>query len=274
MLFVNCDVSALADLSNMSSNAEKAIQDAVRDLSAMTHGKALEFANELLHSRRQMFVDALHYSQVSDDTWVISLDAKMRWIDDGMEPHDMKPALLASKKAKTAADGSKYLVVPFNHGPGKGATSTTPAQHDLISTIKTEMKSRGIPFGKLEKGDDGLPKTGKLHSFNIMQSPTKTHEGPGQGRGPIGSVRQGKTGIPFLQGVNVYQSKVKGADGAEKVKKSIMTFRIVSSKQSNDVWSHPGLEPVLIFEKTADWAQATFDKDIAPAIISKILSSM
>lgn len=288
MFSVNIDVSQIADLVGETRKAaDAAMQEAARNLTAMTHAKIVELAGQKLHSRRQMFVDGLSYHQVAADTWLISLDAKVRWIDDGMKPHNMIDDLLRSKKTKTAKDGSRYVVVPFNHGPGRGATNSTPAQMDLVSTIKSEMKRRGIPFGTVERDASGSPKTGRLHSFDIMKEPLKTANAPGQGRGPVGDVRQGPNarqlvgggpgggGTPFLQGVSVYQNKVKDRFGNTKVQRSIMTFRVASSKhKGQDRWNHPGTEPMNILEDAAKWAMETFDREIAPGIIARVIATV
>lgn len=277
MIRVNVDLGEIKGLVEETKDAmEQAMAEAVRNLAAMGHAKAVELAGQKLHSRRQKFVDALHYEQVDANTWVISLDAKVRWIDDGMQPHNMIDDLLKSKKVKRAKDGSSYVIVPFEHGPGKGGSNTPQAQLDLVSTVKTEMKKRKIPFGKIETDAGGTPKIGKLHSFDIMKDPIKTANGPGQGKGPVGAVRQGwskdgKSGTPFLQGVQVYQNKVKDKFGNEKVKRSIMTFRVASSKhKSQDRWNHPGTQAMNIFEDVAKWAQEMFDREIAPQILAKL----
>jgi hypothetical protein len=265
---VNVDLSEVGELLNLGKALKSATDEAARDLAAMTHAKAAELAGERLHSRRKMFVDALKYYQIQEDLWVVSLDAKARWIDDGQSQHSMLDALLASPKAKRAKDGSKYLVVPFDHSPGQGKTQVTPADQDLINVIKGELKRRGVPFGKVETDSAGQAKIGRLHSFDIGSKPLKTDEGPGMGKGPVGSVRQGPTGTPFLQGVNVYQGK--GKDG--KVKRAIMTFRVASSKhKSQQRWEHPGNAGVNIMDDAAKWAVDTFEKDIAPGVLSKVL---
>lgn len=268
MLFVNVDLSDVAELLNLKDSLKSASDGAAKDLAAMTHAKAVELAGARLHSRRQMFVDALKYHQVEENLWVVSLDAKMRWIDDGQSQHNMLAALLASPKAKHAKDGSKYIVIPFDHSPGQGKTQTTGAEQDLINVVKAEMKRRGIPFGKIETDAAGGARIGKLHSFDIKNAPTKSVEGPGMGKGPIGGVRQGPTGIPFLQGVNVYQSK----DEKGKVRRGIMTFRIASSKhEGQQRWDHPGNPGVNILDDATKWAVETFEKDIAPGLLGKIL---
>jgi hypothetical protein len=283
VLFVNIDTSGFGDL---GGDLEKALKEeaiaANRELALMAQAKATEMANERLHNRRKKFIDALHLSQ-EGDVWVLSLDAGARWIDEGMPPHNMLDDLLASPKVKRAADGSAYVVVPFEHGPGKGSGENTPYQQDIVDTLKKEFKARKIPWAKIEKGDNGAPKLGKIRSFSIDHSPVKSHDGPGQGRGPIGDVRQGPNkrqvvgggpaggGIPFLQGVAVYQRAKEGGG----VQKSVMTFRIASSKhQGQDRWNHPGLEPTNIMDDVAKWAQEAVERDIFPKLIDAVLSRL
>jgi hypothetical protein len=137
------------------------------------------------------------------------------------------------------------------------------------------MKKKGIPYGKLETDQDGLPKLGKLHSFDILHQPLKTHEGPGQGHGPLGSPRQGTTGIPFLQNIRVYQKRIKDANGKSKVVKQVMTFRTVSSKQrGSGKWLHPGVEAHNFFEAAEKWALDLWDAKIAPSLLARLEKSL
>jgi hypothetical protein len=265
---INVDLSEIAELLDLKQGLKSASDAAARDLAAMTHAKATELAGERLHSRREMFVEALKYHQVEDGVWLVSLEARARWIDDGQPEHSQLDALLASPKAKRAKDGSKYLVIPFDHSPGQGKTTTTAVEQDLINVIKSEMKRRGIPFGKIETDASGAAKIGKLHSFDITNLPIKNADGPGMGHGPKGDVRQGPTGTPFLQGVSVYQ----GAGKSGKVKRSIMTFRIASSKHKGQGrWDHPGNAGTNILDDAAKWAAETFEKEMAPGILAKVL---
>lgn len=257
---------------NIGDGLKAATSDAARDLAKTIHARAIDLAGQKLKGRRQMYVQALDvFPADGEDVWIVSLKASARWIDDGQPKHSMLDALLASPKTKVSKkDGSKYVVVPFDQSPGQGVTTTTPAQQDLISTIKSAMKKEGIPFGKIETDAAGVAKVGKLHSFSVTGAPLKTKQGPGQGHGPLGSVRQGPTGIPFLQNVNVYQ---KPDPKAKKgVKKVIMTFRIASSKhQGQGRWEHPGNEGVHILEDAAQWGLETWSKEIAPALIDRVM---
>lgn len=274
MLLINLDISALVQLRDQ---LEPSIRNAMRihgqRLTAATHAHILELAKQKLHSRRKAFEEGLTIFEAEKGVWVINLDKKARWIDDGMDEHEMIDDLLKSKKAKTGKDGSRYMSIPFDHSPGKGKTSTTPAQQDLASTIKAELKKRGIPFGKLETGPTGAPKLGTLHKFDIMKEPLKAVQGPGQGKGPIGQVRQGPTGIPFLQGITISQKKVKDKKtGKESVQRGIMTFRTVSSKmKGSGRWVHPGLKPLHMMDDGYRWAMREWESRISQDVLAEVV---
>lgn len=271
MIGINIDISSLQGLLDITDNLQSAAASASRTMASMIRGKAVELANQKLHSRRKMYVDGLSIKEGDDGVWLVSLNAKVRFIDDGKSEWNMLEDLLKSPKAKTAKDGSKYLIVPFDHSPGQGPASTTPAQQDIMSEIKSELKKRNIPFSKIEKDQDGNAKMGRLHSFDITKAPLKMVDGPGMGHGPIGDARQGPTGVPFLQNVSIYQGK----DQNGKTKRSIMTFRVASSKHKDQGrWDHPSVAPTPILEEATEWAMKEFEKEIGPAIMSKILDDI
>lgn len=254
--------------------AKKALQDGLRDLTVATYARIDEMARQTLHTRRSLYMEHLSPPiQVSDDCWLISLGVKSFWIEDGVRAGSMLPALLASPKAKRAKDGSTYLVIPFVHGGGK--TQNTPAQMNLIDTIRSELKSRKIPYKSIERNPDGSAKLGRLHSFNIMNAPLKTANGPGQGHGPIGQVRQGKTGIPFLRGVGVYQKEVTDKAGKTSTKREIVTFRVASSKQiGTGKWDHPGLVGVHLMDKALVWAREEWERNMGPKVVSNLIAEL
>jgi hypothetical protein len=251
---------------NFKCAADKAMSDATRDLAIQAHAHLIEQANSQLHSRRKEFVDALSFRE-ENGTWIIALESSALWIEEGIPPNtDMLDGLLASPKAKMSKEGSKYVVVPFEHK--QGPKSQTPEQTSLTDAIKSELKSRKIPYGRLEMGADGRPKTGLLHSFDITNKPLKTADAPGQGHGGVGDVRQGPTGIPFLQNVRVYQNSTTDNKGASKVQKSIVTFRVASSKHRGEQrWVHPGLKPVKLLDDAYEWALKELDGKIKDRVL-------
>lgn len=274
-IYMNLDLGPIISMvKGLDSSIRKAMNDAARDLTAQTHAHIVEQVQAKLHSTREKYLNALSYKQVDADTWVVELGKDAMFIEEGLKPNtDMLEGLLKSPKAKTAKDGSRYIVVPFQHN--KGQTQQTAAGKTLTDTIKSEMKKRKIPYGKLENGPDGKPKTGLLHSFDIMKAPIKTAPGAGSGHGPIGAVKQGPTGIPHLQGVRVYQTKVKDAKGKESVKKSIMTFRIASSRMKGQGrWVHPGLEAKKFLDEAANWAMKEFETKIRDQILVSVIGGL
>lgn len=284
MLRLHLDLAGLESLLTLPQRTDAALKEAVRDLTSMAHAKATEIAQQKLKTRRKLFVESLSVSQINEFTWVLVLDAKAVWVDEGMDPHDMLQALLRSPKAKTAKDGSKYMVVPFQHG---SSSDNGPVQQESVDAIKSAMKQRGIPFGKVERDSSGRPKYGLLHRFDAT-APLKGGMGPGQGHGQVGSPRQGMTarnaavlqgaggfesskrsggGTGHLQGVAVYQHPGAG----KGTQRSIMTFRVASSKQQGGGrWQHPGLEKAAIFDEVFAWISTTWEKDVGPAVMEKI----
>ena len=234
----------------------------------MGKAHAVELAGQRLHSRREMFVQGLSIQQIDSNTFYIQLDAGVRWIDEGLPAHNAVDDLLR-KGAKTARDGSKYKVIPFQHN--KGPARSTPAQMDLTNTIRAEMKSRKIPWGKIERDGGGAPKIGRLHSFSINDRPIRNDMGRGQGAGPVGAVKQGPTGIPLLRGVAVYQKKNdKGV-----VKRGIMTFRIVSSKhKAQGRWNMPTIPPTNILNDTMTWMENLWEKEISPQLYERVMAAV
>ena len=274
MITLNVDLSDLIGLrQELEPKTRQVLQDAARDLALQAHGHILEQVQQKLHSTREKYDQALKFEQEGKDTWVVSLDKSAMWIEEGMSEHSMLEDLLASPKAKTSKDGGRYLVVPFEHK--KGPTQQTQAAKDLTNTIKSELSRRKIPYAGIEKDASGTPKTGLLHKLDILKSPIKTAEGPGQGKGPMGAARQGPTGIPFLQGIRIYQQRVRDKGGKESVKRSVMTFRTASSKQQGTGrWQHPGLEAKRFFDEAADWALQHWVDKVVPDVLNRVTQTL
>lgn len=259
----------------------KEVQLAGNNLTKMTKAHIHELAQKKLHSRREMFLEGLSAFQEDENTWIINLDAKVRWIDEGMSAHNMLDDLLASQKAKPThgpdgmPDGGKYMIIPFKHN--KGPTQQTTAQKTLADTIKAELKSAGVSYGKIAKNKDGSPKLGLVHKMDINRLPLKAFDGPGQGKGPVGDVMQGPTGIPLLKGVQVHQRMViDKKTGKEAVRRDIMTFRVASSKHRSEAgrWDYPGVPATNIMEDGAKWAKTQWEKVIAPQLMANIVAKI
>jgi hypothetical protein len=272
--------SVKQDLEGLERDTHKAVQL----LAAQAHAHIKEQVQAKLHTRRQMYDEALQeVKEVAPGIWVITLDAKAAWIEEGMPPHSMVDDLLR-RGARTAKDGSTYRVIPFQQN--RGPTMQSPGQQAMTAALKTELKKRGIPYGKIERDPTGAPKTGLLHKFNMSQPlrPPGTEGKPGWGKGPVGAVMQGPNaqggsggGTPLLYGVSIYQSAVRdlsgkpvlGKGGLQKAVRSIMTFRVVSSKHRGIKWNYPGIEGSHFFEDCERWLKQEWETSILPDLLRK-----
>lgn len=246
------------------------LRQAASSLATQTYGHIVEEVQDKLHSTRQKYLEALTLDQIDDNTWVVRLDSSANWIEDGMDRHEMVDQLLnGGSQAYIAKDGSKYKIIPFSLN--KPPSQVTSAMRQMQAAIKAEFKKQNIPYGKVERGEDGQPLVGNLHKLDILDKPVKTQQGPGQGHGPIGQVRQGLTGTPFLKAVNVFQRQLRGPAGQLQVKRDVMTFRVVSSKhKGSGRWIHPGIDGKKFFEEAYRWASGQWEKEIKPQVLAQL----
>lgn len=265
MFNVNIDISCLENILNFK-DIQKVGEQAAAELTALTHAKVQELASQRLHTRLEKFREAVSISK-EDGVHIIHLDDAASWIEQGYEAHSQIPDFMNSSKAKTAKDGSKYLVVPFGITPGKsGATQTSPPQQDLVKAVKSAMRKAKIPFKQIEKDDQGRPILGKLHDLKVT-TPDKMSEGPGQGFGPTVHPRQGAGGTPFLHGAAVYQTLIPGGT----VQRSIMTFRVAKeSHAAEGRWQLPDLGGVFVMRDAAEWAGQELQENILPELIKML----
>lgn len=217
----------------------------------------VDLANAELKSSKEKFLNGLHVEHDQGNTWVISLDEKVHWVELGLPAGtQMLPGILKSSKVKYTKDGSRYVNVPLMNA--KAPTSNKEALA-LKDSVKDALKSKGISLDSVERNSSGKPKIGLVHSLNV-RGPNKSENGPYQGYGPAGDIRVGHKGHPLLYGVRVYQRK--GANG--QISKSVMTFRVASDKQSaSEYWVHPGTQPKNFFTRTEEWINQNWDAIMA-----------
>jgi hypothetical protein len=241
------DIEQLA--SQFKEEAEKvqqALYEGVKALSSMVYARTVELANEKLHSTRQDYIDALDYKEIATGVWIVSLDKKMLWLEEGKDPGTMIDDLL-KKNPKIAKDGTKYKVVPFEHSKTPDRMSK---QHlSLVNDLKKELKSRNIPFKKIEKNADGSPRIGKLHTLNIpspLPTPRASH--------------------PIFHGLTIYQHRTSSGS----IRRDIMTFRVASEKHKQQgKWFYPGLEAYKLMDKAFEISVKEFEDSILPSILAK-----
>lgn len=231
------------EFKEFAKELESDINQAMGELAAITNAKVLEMAQKELKTSRKKYTDALGFEEVAPGIWVVSLDEKAFFIEEGLPDNfDMKPGLL--KKGETSKDGTRYRVVPFDHTAPPSTMSITAQQ--IVQGIKTNLKKANIPFKKIEYNENGSPKTGKLHTLNF------------------GGAIPGRGNTPALQGINIYQQVTKTG----QVKRSITTFRTVTDKQT-DKWINPGIQAKQFLDKAFDFALKSWEEQILPEILRK-----
>lgn len=260
--------SLLKDLKDLPENLETQVHLATEHLASEAHQYILDQAEQELHSTLPDFQKALHMEELEKGVWVITLDADMVWLDEGMESFSLIDTLLKDGKGKTSKDGHRYRVIPFKHD--KAAPKQNPpeikanpkVQKKLIGILQKTLAKKNLTIHGIEKHMDGTPKTGKLHSLDIKQGPKSKN-----------------TGIPLLQGVRIYQHAMSdkegkplyGDDGHRQVQRSVMTFRTVSTKQEGTgAWQHPGVTAHNFMDRAYQWAQNKWESEVLPELLKNL----
>ncbi len=271
MFVLGFDFSELLNFKDFQSDLEAAAEKGGEELTKAIHAKIVELANQELHSRRDQYISAVKSTKTDDGEWEITLDKSAEWIETGKPSGNMIAAMLKSKKAKHGKNG-KYITIPFNHTEGNQMSDKQLSLWTSIKGALSEFKTAGSNMGPKDtiRNKAGQPKTGHVGSFDL-RSPINTGN-PKLGSGPKGSVAQGHSGIPLLQGVRVYQQKVKSDSGpgkkapsqsqGGKTTKSYMTFRTINENTKPPAWDYDKVEPTPIFKKAEDWADQEFTKAV------------
>lgn len=236
---INAD-EILAQFKELKDEVKKNMEDSLRNLVTLTRARIVEQTEVLSSATNRIYMEALgNEEEVATNVWVIALDEKALWIEEGIEAnHDMKPDLLK---------GKPYRVIPFRYD--RPESRNTPFTQGLIGEIKQKLKVEKLSISKIEKNKDGSPKIGKLHEFDFG--------GPIPGRG----------NTPALTRLTVYQSQQKDSS---KIRRDVLTFRTVSAGPASDgKWIHPGYQGKKFMDKAMDKAMKDWEEQILPEILAK-----
>ena len=154
----------------------------------------------------------------------------------GMPSYDMKavrPGWLGGGKAKTSADGTKYITIPF--------------RHSLTSAANLEYTGKA----KRENLREELAKTVQKFGLNqmIRASTGKVMTGP------VRRVPNRPDVHPYLRGLTRIQQTAEGLtpSGKTRGQSYLMTWRTMSEKSAPDAWIHPGIKGVNIMPEIENW---------------------
>lgn len=241
------DVEAIVEnFGNMKDQLTKEITESVGNLASMTHAKTLELARDKLSSLSQMYMDNVEFSNPMENFWVVTLKEPAMWIEEGRKSGFMEE-LLNGKSGKVNQKGERYAVIPFQHN--KNPSQQSGKARELADQIKKAMRNKGLNWKKIERNEDGSPRVGMLHRFNVESARLK----PEHKSSPT-------------QGVAVYQTK----DKAGNVRRDVLTFRVIHQKHRNEgLWNHPGRAGEQLMDQALQWAMDEWERNILPAVLNK-----
>lgn len=243
------DIDRLAkQFDTLKESVKTDLTKGVENLANMTHARVLELAGEELTSLQKLYKDNVEFSNPSEGFWIVTLKEPALWIEDGRKAGFMEE-LLNGKSSRMGKNG-KYAIIPFKHNKNPSDQSTKT--HDLAQEIKYALQKKGINWKKLEMNEDGSPRLGLLHRFDLETAR------------PLAAKESHKHSL--TKGVAVYQRK----DAEGNTKRDVMTFRVISEKSRNEgAWVHPGRQGNKLMDKAMSWAISAWERDILPAIFAK-----
>jgi hypothetical protein len=233
-------------IENLAPQVEEEINAAVKNLAHAAYtAMTAKIQNMTMNQKnRQDYLKALNFTDLGNDSYLISLDGD--WankLEKGFGSYSIRDALLKSTKTvgvgsragqpwvRTAKDGHKWAVVPFEHKPHANPTG------DLGKDIKNLMAKgqNGVvqPLSKTFKSPDGKPMSGK-----------------------VATVGAADTNNPNLANLTKYQY----VHPSGKVSSVYMTFRAVS--ETGKDWIHPGHSGYQLFKEAQDFVEKEMDNII------------
>jgi len=244
---IHIDVAELTkEMGALKKEVEQTLIQSARSLASMTHAKLGELATEKLGSLASKYKNEIEFSNPEENLWVVTLKEAAMWIEEGRKG-GFQEELLRGKSAKTAKDGSRYAVIPFEHS--KPLSEQGSKARELSGQIKAFLKDKGISYKKIEYNADGSPRVGLLHKFDIESARPSA-----------------RAKDPALKGVSIYQSVAESG----QVKRSVMTFRVISDKhRAEGKWFHPGMDGKKLVDQVHDWALREWENTILPSVFKE-----
>lgn len=236
------------NLSALSDGGVLALQMQVGSLAKGAKNEWVRLAQHRLKTSREIYINGLQQagsfaikSAGDTTTYEISLIGDMpNNFEFGMPEFDMKsvrPGWLGGGKAKTAADGSKYVTIPFRHSTGTnsrfGYTGKAAAvDPDLKGQLKQAVRQYGL---------DRMIRAG---SGQVVE-------------GAVSRIPNNAPVHPYLQGLTRVQKGMSGSTAAgQRGSSTLTTWRVMSEKSAPEKWIHPGLRPAGLLREVESWVDS------------------
>jgi hypothetical protein len=123
----NAGDALASEIASLTGSLQGGINGIVREVAEMTMHQAQALARSRLHSTKEAYERALHFTEVSDGIYSIILDPEFSYLEEGYPSFDMiQRGLARGAKSKVSKEGYRYVRIPFDHKQG-AATSSQPA---------------------------------------------------------------------------------------------------------------------------------------------------
>lgn len=245
------------------------VDQEAKNIAVMTHAfVAAKAKNELNSFQQQAYLgkneENLRYSKLGEGVYLVELDAKAAFIEDGSPKKFMKWLLDNNPKAKTAKDGSRYAHIPFSHTKSNSTKNVNDSKSAFYDIVSKRLKEENIDLNKIEKNTDGTPKLGIVHKINTVSilAAEKNRSNFSSPRSQEMAAKIGlkpHSGIHKLEGLVVTQRK----DKSGKIVKEAITIRTISSKhEAEGRWYYPEIKPFKGMQSGYEYAKSLMEESI------------
>lgn len=233
-------------LENLSSMVEDELNKAVKNLAHATYTSMVSKIQSMGASQtnRTEYLKALKFKQLGNDAYLIYLDGP--WaskLEEGFGPYSIREAMLKSQKTvevgsragqpwvRTAKDGHKWAVVPFEHKQNTVGAKGGDLATDIKQMFAQNAKGDKQRLTKIFKDIDGNPINGKVATITDSVNDK-------------------------FQGLVKYQS----VSDKGKVSSVYMTYRGVSENGKD--WVHPGSKGYHLFKEAEKFVESEMENII------------
>lgn len=259
------------------------LRQAIKTLSASTHAfvvaqgqqKLKGYALEQWTSKKKgsSTLDNVRWTALGDDMYVVEIDPKLRWIEEGRPATSMATEQWLLKGPVTergkpgvhrAKDGSLYRSIPMPQAQGAGKSKNIDQTPALAALVKQALKDYNINLKRIERNPDGSPKTGVLHKMDMRDyEPSRSIAGfHSKPRTPAEAAATGlkaHEGHFFLEGMAVVQRPNPASKHG--VTREAITFRTVSTKsQAENRWIYPEVPALNSIPAAYEYAKEQWEK--------------
>jgi hypothetical protein len=232
-----------AEIDSFSAGMVETFERALFGIAKGAQNEWIRLAQERLGTSSEIYVNGLRQAESfamkegTGTSYEISLVGTMpNNFEYGMQPFDMKavrPGWLGGSKAKTAKDGSKYVVIPFRHSATSqrfAYTGKAAAAPDLKGQMRKAVRDYGL---------DRMTRTG---TGQVV-------------RGVTARIPNNAPVHSYLKGMVRTQTPTSGTtkSGQQRGSSTLNTFRVMSTKSKSGSWQHPGLKAANLLPEVESW---------------------